>query len=366
MRLGVEAAFVDGAFVPGDVAIDDDRIGAVGIHPPGGAGLAVPGFVDLQVNGLAGVDFGGAGDLAAAGRAITATGVTAFQPTLITSTEADYLAALARLGGYAGPGRMLGVHLEGPFLSPARCGAHDPGLIHPPDAGLADRLLAAGPVRHVTVAPELPGALDLIRHLAGRGVTVALGHSDADADAARAGFAAGAAAVTHLFNAMRPLHHRDPGLAGAALGDDRVVVTVIVDGVHLADDTVRLVAAAAPGRLALITDAIAAAGMPDGAYPLGNRTVHVAAGRAALADGTLAGSVVTMDRSLRRLAGLGMPLEAAVAAATTTPAALAGRPELGTLRPGTPADVAVLDEGLAPARTLVGGRVAWSADGGAN
>ncbi len=168
--------------------------------------------------------------------------------------------------------------------------------------------------------------------------------------------------VTHLFNAMRPLGHRSPGLAGAALARAGVVVTMLVDGVHLAADTVRMVAAAARGRVALVTDAIAAAGMPDGDYPLGNRTVRVADGQAALADGTLAGSVLTMDRAVRNLVELGVPLEAAVAAAAATPAAVGGRPELGTLRPGTPADVVIVDDDLAVHRTLVAGQEAWPKD----
>ncbi len=359
MRLGVQAAYVDGEFVPGDVELDDDAIDAVGVSPPGGAGLAVPGFVDLHVHGIAGVDFAVGGDPAAAGHALAATGVTAFQPTLITAAEDDYRVALRRLGEYASPIRMLGVHLEGPFLSPARAGAHDPGLMLPPDPELAGRLLAAGPVRHVTLAPELRGGLELIELLVARGVIVALGHSDADAPTARAAFDRGASVVTHLFNAMPPLHHRAPGLAGAALADPRVTLTVIVDGVHLADETVLLVFAAAAGRVALVTDAIAAAAMPAGDHRLGDRTVHAASGRAELDDGTLAGSLTTMDASVRRLAGLGIAPEAAITAATSTPARLAGRPELGTLRPGTPADVVVLGDDLAVQRTLVGGREAW-------
>ena len=199
MRLGVAAAVVGGAVVPGDIEIAEGRIAAVGVTPAGASGLAAPGFVDLQINGFDGVDFLAA-DAAAyveVGASLARTGVTAYQPTLISSPEAAYrpaLAAIAAARAGAGP-RVLGAHLEGPFLSPKRFGAHDPAYIAAPDVAFLERLLALGPVTHVTVAPEEPGGLDLVSLLAGRGVTVAIGHSDADATAANAAFDRGARVV---------------------------------------------------------------------------------------------------------------------------------------------------------------------------
>lgn len=363
-RLGVAAAVVDDAIVPGDVAIDraDGTVAAVSIQPPGAHGLAAPGFIDLQVNGFAGVDFTEADSDAYAhvGRTMAATGVTSYQPTLVSLPLDTYASALermadARRADVPGP-RILGAHLEGPFLSPVRAGAHDPNNIVEPDLALADRLLDAGPVRHMTIAPERPGGLELVSHLHERGVVVAVGHSDADAATGHAAFHRGATAVTHLFNAMRPFHHREPGVAVAALVHPRVVVTLIVDGVHLAVDTVLLAAQMAAGRFALVTDAIAAADMGDGRFGLGDRTAEVRGTEVRLDDGTLAGSVLTMDRAVRNLIEMGIPPIGAIAAATLVPARLTGLPDLGTLAPGTPADVVVLDDDMSVLRTLVGGR----------
>jgi N-acetylglucosamine-6-phosphate deacetylase len=220
---------------------------------------------------------------------------------------------------------------------------------------LLERLLAAGPVSHVTLAPELPGALELVDLLRGRGVTVSCGHSDATAAEARQAFARGAKTVTHIFNAMRPFAAREPGLAGAALVADDVVVQVILDGVHLADDTARLVWQAAAGRVALVTDAIAAAHAGDGAYTIAGVDFEVSDGVARNADSVLAGSTVCMIDAIRNLVALGASLESALAAATELPARIAGRPELGTLAPGSPADVVVLDEALEIVRVLVRG-----------
>ena len=354
MRLGVAAAIVEGELVAGDVSVADGCVAEVGLAPAG-HGLAVPGFVDLQVNGFAGVDFAAA-DADGYRRAVDellATGVLAFQPTLITAAEEDLVAAVAEVPPLP---QVLGVHLEGPFLAPTRLGAHSPELRRDPDPALLERLLDAGPVTHTTLAPELPGALELVDLLVARGVTVALGHSNATAAEAHRGFDRGARTVTHLFNAMRPFGHRDPGIGGAALAREDVVVQAIVDGVHLADDTVRVVARTAAGRFAVVTDAIAAAGIGDGAFRLGDVDVEVRDGVCRRADGVLAGSVVTMPESIRRLHALGVPLVEAVAAATSAPARIARRPDLGVLRPGGPADLVVLDDALEVERVLVGGR----------
>lgn len=360
MRLGVRAAIVDGQFVAGDVAIDDGHVTAVGVRPPGAHGLAVPGFVDVQINGFAGVDFV-AGDLDGYRRAaapLAATGVTAYQPTFISSPLDVYWPALAEARAAtslrAGP-RVLGVHLEGPFLARRWAGAHDPANIIDPDLGLAAKLCAAGPVTHMTLAPERPGGLELVARVVAAGVVVALGHCDADAPTAYAAFDRGARAVTHLYNAQRRWRPRDPGVAGAGLTRNDVTVTAIVDGVHLAAETACQAFVAARGRFALVTDAIEAAGLGEGTYRLGDRTVEVTGDAVRLADGTLAGSALSMDRAVRNLAALGVPLTEAVAAASTVPARLLGRADLGVLRPGLPADVVVLDDALQVTRTLVAG-----------
>jgi N-acetylglucosamine-6-phosphate deacetylase len=363
VRLGVAGAVVDGRLVTGDVEVTGGRVSAIGVMPPARRDLAVPGLVDLQVNGFAGVDFlaADADGHMKAGEALAATGVTAYQPTLISSPPDAYRRALgvadrlaAERAGRPGP-RPLGVHLEGPFLAVERRGAHPREHIRPPDPRLLDELLGWGPVTTMTLAPELPGAIDLVARLTARGVVVSLGHSDATATEAAAGFNAGASTVTHLFNAMRPFDHREPGLAGAALARPGVVVQAIVDGVHLATDTVRLAWRAAAGRFALVTDAIEAAGCPDGEHRLGTREVDVRGMVARLADGTLAGSVLTMDAAVRNLVDLGVPVEAAIGAATEVPARILRRGDLGRISVGSPADLVVLDDALRPVRTLVGG-----------
>ncbi len=359
MRLGVRAVLVGGGELPGDVAVVDGRVAELGVSPAGAGGLAVPGFVDLQVNGFAGIDFLGAdrAGYARAGRALAACGVTAYQPTLISSaprTTSDAL-GVAALAAADSPVRLLGVHLEGPFLSPRWAGAHPPERLRAPDAALMERLAAAGPVAAVTLAPELPGALDLIEDLTARGIRVRIGHTDADAATAHAAFDRGASAITHIHNAHRRFASRDPGPAGAALARDDVTVTTIVDGVHLAEETVVMVRRAAGSRLCLVSDAIAAAGLGDGCHRLGELEVVVTAGRATLPDGTLAGSVAPLDAALRRLVAGGAPLADAVHAAARAPALLAGHPDLGRLERGAPADVAVLDDDLRVTRTLVAG-----------
>src|SRR5204863_6252958 len=309
MRLGVGAAVVDGTLGPGDVEVADGKIAAVGLGPPNGVGIAAPGFVDLQVNGFAGVDFfsADADGYRQAGRALLECGVTSYQPTFITSPEEQLVAALAEVPVNGAAPRVLGAHLEGPFISPERLGTHPADARRDPDRALLERLLAAGPVSHVTLAPELPGAHELVDLLRERGVTVSCGHSDATAEQARAAFARGVKTVTHIFNAMRPFSAREPGLAGAALVTGDVVVQVILDGVHLADDTARLVWQAAGGRVALVTDAIAAAGAGDGSYRLAGIDFEVENGVARRADSVLAGSTVPMIEAIRNLVALGAP-----------------------------------------------------------
>jgi N-acetylglucosamine-6-phosphate deacetylase len=366
MRLGVKAAVVGEAIVPGDVVVDGGVVAEVGVSPPGRADLAAPGFVDLQVNGFGGVDFlaAEAGGYRTAGRAMARNGVTAYQPTFISSPLDAYGPALEVAGSLeprpGGP-RILGIHLEGPWLNPQWKGAHNPANLVEPDLEAAARLCAAGPVTYVTLAPELPGALELIGWLTARGIVVACGHCDADAHTAHAAFDRGARALTHIYNAHRRWAARDPGVAGVALVRRDVTVQAIVDHVHLAPEASYAAFLAARGHFAVVTDAIMAAGLGDGAYRLGDRDVTVAQGAARLDDGTLAGSVATMDASVRNLVELGATLTDALNAAGRVPAELVGRSDLGTLQPGSPADIVVLDDSMAVRRTLVEGRETWAA-----
>jgi N-acetylglucosamine-6-phosphate deacetylase len=355
----VRAAFDGRQLVPGDVEVAGEMITRLGVQPAGSGGIAAPGFVDLQVNGFAGVDLLHAGpeDLVRIEAALAARGVTAWRPTLVSAPIGTVERALATLGRPAEDRRLhlLPAHLEGPFLSPAWPGAHPPQALRMPDVALADRLLAAGPVGHVTLAPELPGAMALIEHLLGAGVSVAVGHSDATAEQAHAAFDAAARSLTHAFNAHRRLLARDPGPAGAALVRDDVWVQVIADGVHVAAEVVKLVHRAAGDRLIAVSDAVAAAGVGDGESTFGDRALTVRGGRVELADGRLAGSAAGLDTCLRQLVAVGLPLEAALAAVTSRPASAAGRDDLGRLTPGGRADVVILDDQLNPTATLVGG-----------
>jgi N-acetylglucosamine-6-phosphate deacetylase len=357
VRLEVEAALVRGELVPGDVAVADGVVVEVGLAPGVRGRIAVPGFVDLQVNGFAGVDFLGAStaDYDRAGEALLAGGVTAYQPTFITAPESALIDALRALPANGTRPRVLGAHIEGPFLSPERLGTHPREHRREPDLALLDRLLEAGPVTELTLAPELPGAETLVARAVDAGVVVSAGHTNATAEQAHAAFDLGISTVTHIFNAMRPFAAREPGLAGAALVTDDVVVQVILDGVHLADDTARLVWQAAAGRVALVTDAIAAAHAGDGTYTIAGVDFEVEDGVARNAERVLAGSTVCMIDAVRNLVALGAPLEAALSAATALPARIAARPELGTLAPGTVADVVVLDDSLDIRRVLMHG-----------
>jgi N-acetylglucosamine-6-phosphate deacetylase len=362
-RLGVSAALVDGRLLPGDVAVADGVVTAVGLPAAAGERIAAPGYVDLQVNGFAGVDVMAADDngIAAVSRALVAHGVTAWLPTLISAAPQDTDRALRVLSRAVGAGprpgaaRPLGVHLEGPFLSPRRLGTHPAEHRREPDPELVTRWCARGPVAAVTLAPELPGALELVRSLTARGVLVSLGHSDATAEQAHAAFDVGARTVTHLFNAMSPFRHRAPGLPGAALARPDVVVQLIADGQHLADDVVRVAWAAARGRVVLVTDATAASAGGDGTYVLAGVALEARDGAVRNGSGELAGSALTLDAAVRNACALGIDLAEALAAATEAPARLLGRRDVGVLAPGARADVVVLDDALEVDAVLVAG-----------
>ncbi len=359
MKLGVAAAVVDGSLVRGDVDVDDGRIVAVGL-PGGRSGIAVPGLVDLQVNGFSGIDVlqATSDEILELGVELARTGVLWYQPTLVTAPAELTRLALATVGASdGGPGaRILGAHLEGPFLSPERAGAHPATLLRTPDLDLLASYLVAGcAVSTVTLAPELPRAGELVDTLVGRGITVSLGHTDATAAVAHAAFDQGARTVTHLFNAMRPFGPRDPGVVGAALTRGDVVVQLIADGVHLAPEAILAAWRAARGRIVLVSDAIAAAGLGDGAFRVGTVDVTVEHGVSRLADGTLAGAVRPLAWGLRMLVELGVPIVEAVDAVTRTPARVVGRDDIAVLRPGARADLVVLDDDFAVKQVLLGG-----------
>lgn len=329
-----------------------------------GAVLA-PGFIDLHIHGSAGHDVMDAAPaaLAAIESFLAKHGVTSYCPTTVTAPIDATLRALERLGAAAKspaqPGRAypIGIHLEGPFISAAKCGVHPVHDIQPPSVALFERLHSAASdhVRLMTVAPELPGADALIRAAVARGVRVSLGHSDSATAPARAAIAAGASHATHTFNAMRALDHREPGILGVVLSDDRLSADIICDGVHLAPETVRLfLTAKGEDRAVLITDAISATGMPDGLYRLGNFEVQVK-GNTCLSHGKLAGSVLTMDLAVRNVMSIAQwSLARAVRLATLNPARVLGLDKkIGALAPGLSADINLLSPTGEILRTFV-------------
>lgn len=334
----------------------DEIIDAGDVAGPGA--VLTPGFIDIHGHGGGGAAHDDGVEAIRTARELhRAHGTTRSVISLVTAGIDDLAERVSRIADLAeADAAILGSHLEGPFLDPGHHGAHDPGLLIEPTPAAVDRLLEAGrgTVRQITIAPELPGALAAIERIAGAGAAAAVGHTDADADAARRAFDAGATILTHAFNAMRGLHHRAPGPIGAATGDGRVILEVIADGVHLDPEIVRIAFAAAPGRIALVTDAMAAAGAADGAYLLGALEVRVDAGVARLSDGTIAGSTLTQDAALRTAVAAGIALADAVAALTSTPARAIGRPDLGTLAVGAPADAVLLDADLRVRRVWTG------------
>ena len=334
--------------------------------------IAVPGLIDLQVNGASGWDLTDTPErLWDVAEVLGRFGVTAFAPTVITSAPAAREAALATFRAGPPPGFRgavpLGVHYEGPMIAPGRKGAHPERWLAAPSAGLVAGWSRADGVLMATIAPELPGALEVIAALVARGVIVSLGHTEATTAQVLAAVAAGARLVTHLGNAMPPLLAREPGLVGAALGGDVLVAGVIADGVHHDPLSLRTAwRALAPGRFLAVTDTTAALGQPDGPYRLGDQDVIVADGAVRLASGTLAGSAASLSQCLRTLRDQARAsLAEAVAACTATPARVVGDPSRGTLEVGARADVTLLDpQTLDPVATIVAGRVIHDARSG--
>jgi N-acetylglucosamine-6-phosphate deacetylase len=322
--------------------------------------IIAPGFIDLQVNGFAGHDAGeGTAAIAAISEALPRTGVTGFLPTLISRPLAEGGEFVRAVASAAAPGaRVLGAHVEGPFLNPVYRGAHDQRNLEPPTPDRVDRVLEQPP-RMFTLAPELEGGLEAVRRLAGAGVLVSAGHSGATYDEGQAAFEAGVRFATHLFNAMPPLHHRAPGLVGAVLDDPRVTAGIIADGVHVHPSVVALAGCAKGARgLALTTDQVAAAGAPPGRYRFAGRDVTREGDTVRLDDGTLAGSAGTMDLLLRRAVGR-FGLHRALAMASGTPARVLGLPNRGRVAVGCDADLVVLGPDLRVRRTIVAGRTVY-------
>ncbi|MGC5660029.1 N-acetylglucosamine-6-phosphate deacetylase [Micromonospora sp. WMMD723] len=352
-----------GVIRQGCVELDGERITAVAEYPAKRDGhWIVPGFVDMHTHGGGGHTFT-TGDADAARAAVAfhlRHGTTTLLASLVSSPFELMRTATAAFAPLVGEGVLAGIHFEGPYLSAARCGAQNPEFLRDPSTDELGRLVAegGGAVRMVTLAPERPGALDAIKLLTSHGVVAAVGHTDATWEQTRAAVSAGASVGTHLFNGMRPLHHREPGPVVALLEAPNVVCELVADGVHLHDGMLTFAATVAgPERIALVTDAMAAAGMPDGEYELGGQPVTVADGVARLArDGAIAGSTLTMDAALRHAVTAGIPITDAVRMVATTPARAIGLGDrVGALQTGRRADLVVLDDELTVVRVMRAG-----------
>ncbi len=359
-----------GALTEGEVIIEDGRITAIRPGPPSATpditldGTLLPGFIDLQINGAFGHDFMAEPEsvIDVAAR-LPASGVTGFLPTIVAAPldlYPSWLRTITAASQEARGARILGLHLEGPFLNEARKATNRSELLRQPNLDEL-RLMLNGFVRLMTLAPELPGALALVAELRRNGVVASAGHSDATYEQAQAGFAAGINYGTHLFNAMRGMHHREPGLVGALLAS-QVPVGLIVDGIHAHPEMVRLAyRLKGPAGITLVTDTIAALGMAPGTYQLGTQRVTTDGVSARLADGvTLAGAVLSMDAAIRNMRAItGCSLAEAALMASSTPARLLSLPCKGQIAPGCDADLTVMDEHGQITLTIVGGEIVY-------
>lgn len=357
---------------PGWVRVSGDRVTEVAYgEPPASVGdatdlgevILAPGLVDSHSHGGGGAAFTDGVDAA---REVLAThlahGTTTMMASLVTDTIDELLEQVEALAPLVDAGDLMGIHLEGPWLSRCHKGAHDPAKLVAPTRADLDRLLTAHPgaVRMVTLAPELDGGLDAVERCAELGVAAAIGHSDATYEVAVAAITRGATVATHLCNAMRPLHHREPGIIGACLTAPGVAVELVCDGIHVHPAMVRHVADTCPERLVLVTDAMAAAGAPDGRYLLGPLDVQVTDGIARLVEGgAIAGSTLTLDRAIRyAVQEAGVPVETALLAATLHPAQVHGLRDRGVLEPGARADLITIAPSLEVAAVMRAG--AWT------
>lgn len=365
----------DYRFFTGDMRVEDDRIVQIGaLEPQPGETvhqleekLVLPGLIETHFHGAMGLDssLGEERAFATFSSFMAAHGITSFVPALISSPDAvteHYLAAGRAYMDHPAPGaQMVGMYLEGPFISPEHKGAHDPAVLQLPDLAKVQRWqqLAGGRIRKLLVAPELPGAEPVIRWAAGQGIVTEIGHSGASYEQAKAAIEWGATLATHVFNAMSPLHHRQPGILAAVLLDDRVTCELIADLGHVAQPVVELLyRLKGENHIDLISDAFSAAGLPEGTYiHTDGRPIIVKGGLARLEDGTLMGSTSTILDGMRNLVRrCGVPLESAVRTVTANPARTLGLHDRGCLAPGKRADLAVLDEQLTVCATYVGGR----------
>jgi N-acetylglucosamine-6-phosphate deacetylase len=374
LRLRSERIVAPNGTLAGEVVVEDARIISVGPASTARGELIelgdlwlMPGYIDVHVHGGGGAqcNTSDAEEIAEAASFHARHGTTGLVATTAAAPVEELISALAAIGGCAAP-NLLGAHLEGPFLSRDQPGALDPGAFIDPDAGRLDLLLAAGAgtTRLMTLAPELPGALELVERLVRAGVVASIGHTTATDAQVRDAVRAGATAATHLFNAMPPFNHRSPGVVGAVLDLPEVSCELICDGVHVDPVAMRLAyRAKGPGGIRIVTDATAAAGMPDGDYRLGGRSVTVTAGRALLAGSqTIAGSMLTMEAAVQNaVRALGISVEHAVPLASTNSARLLGlQRRKGAIAAGLDADLVVLNESLAVEATMVAGR--WVTD----
>ena len=338
-----------------------------GIQLPSGARevtakekTAIPGFLDVHIHGAGGRDVmeGSLEALAGVTKTVARHGTTSFVATTVTASTEDTLRSVERIAHYISQqhetedprAEVLGIHFEGPFLSPVRRGVHPPEWLKLPSAEFLDKLLqaAAGKAQILTLAPELLGAMPCIDAARNAGLVVAVGHTDATYEQTRAAIAHGARHAVHVYNAMRPFSHRDSGVIGAVLTSRDVTAELIADGVHVDETAMKvLLQAKGPERMILISDGVSATGMPDGKYMLGKLEVTVSGGICRNSEGKLAGSTLTLDRALRNIVALGIPLADTVRMLTLNPATLLGIEfKKGALRTGADADIVLLDEGF--------------------
>ncbi len=364
--LSGEIAQPDGTLTRGQITFSD-RIVEVHPAPASSNDYILPGFIDLQVNGSHGIDVMTAapGALFEIGRKLAREGTAAWLPTVVTSplerierAHGAIREAAAEQGAESGAAAILGMHLEGPFISPRRLGAH-PALNLDPRGEAFERVLALESLKLITIAPELPGAIDATRRLVARRVAVSIGHTDATLEEARAAIASGATMFTHVFNAMRPLNHRDPGVIAAALGPSAARSAFIPDGVHVHPEMLRLAwrSRGTPGMM-LTTDKVALAGTENGAgVEIGRARARIERGAARLQDGTLAGSIISMLDGVRLMAGeVGVPLAEAAVMAATNPAAVLGLRDRGRLVQRCWADLIILNRQLELKAVFISGR----------
>lgn len=337
----------------------------------GNGHLLIPGMIDVHIHGADGYDMmdGTLGSVEAVSNACARTGCTSFLATSVSSSLESLNTMVSTVSKSINkePGAQIaGIHIEGPYLNVKRKGMQNEQFLRHPDVEEMKQILqnSGSLIRMVTLAPELPGGLEMIEFLKDRGIIVAVAHSDATYEEAKRAFRTGASHVTHCFNGMRPIHHRDPGLILAAFEENQVSVQAIVDDVHLHPATVRLIyREKGADKMVLITDALQAMGMGDGTYLFGGHEVTVSDGVARLVDGTLASSTITMNKALEKTVRTGIPLHEAVTMATQTPADLLGLPNKGRLVPGADADIVLLDKHFDVMWTMVNGKMVYQQTG---